>query len=77
MSPLLSLGLAAGIIVVGSLLVLAWHRFTSRRQRDGIAAFEREMRALAPDERARSVRRSTSPLDDSGPRPPGGVSPGP
>ncbi|MEO1065307.1 MAG: hypothetical protein AAFZ07_28155 [Actinomycetota bacterium] len=49
MSPLLSLLLAAGIIVVGTGLVLAWNRWTTSRQEDGISAFAREMQALAPD----------------------------
>lgn len=49
MSPLLSLLLAAGIIVVGTVLVLAWNRWTTSRQQDGISTFAREMRALAPD----------------------------
>ena len=49
MSPLLSLLLAAGIIVVGTGLVLAWHRWTASRQQDGISTFAREMQALAPD----------------------------
>jgi hypothetical protein len=75
MSPLLSLALAAGIIVVGSLLVLAWHRFSSRRQADGIAAFEREMRALAPNDPPARSRRVLP--GEGSPGRPGGPSPGP
>lgn len=75
MSPLLSLALAAGIIVVGSLLVLAWHRFSSRRQADGIAVFEAEMRALAPNEPPASSRPVLP--SDGPPGRSGGPNPGP
>jgi hypothetical protein len=88
-SPLLSLLLAAGIFIVGTGLVLAWHRWTSSRQEDGISTFAREMQALAPDRpitiddagpTERVIRPSDgSPSEDgtegSPPRP-GGLSPG-
>ncbi|MEM8902657.1 MAG: hypothetical protein AAGA17_11390 [Actinomycetota bacterium] len=88
MSPQLSLLLAAGIVVVGTGLVLAWNRWNTSRQADGITTFAREMQALAPDRPARAERTSTDPRrqpppdgavegDGSG-RPPrsGGVTPG-
>ncbi len=89
MSPLLSLLLAAGIIVVGTGLVLAWHRWTASREADGITAFAREMRALAPDrpldvDGAQPDERVIPPPDGSpsddrdqgSPPRPGGMTPG-
>ncbi len=89
MSPLLSLLLAAGIFVVGTGLVLAWHRWTTARQADGITTFAREMQALAPDrpidiDGADPNERVIPPTDgstsddgDHGSSPrPGGMTPG-
>ena len=89
MSPLLSLLLAAGIFVVGTGLVLAWNRWTTARQADGITTFAREMRALAPDSPlgidgddpdARTIRPDTGPSSGDGnpgsPPRPGGQNPG-
>ncbi len=88
MSPVLSLLLAAGIFVVGTAVVLAWHRWSMSRQEDGISAFAREMRALAPDrpigvDGAEPNQRVTPPGDTSGaddttgsPPRPGGLNPG-
>ena len=89
MSPLLSLLLAAAIFVVGTALVLAWHRWTAARQADGITTFAREMQALAPDRPLRvdgvgpDGRPDPSPDgapssdgDQGAPPRPGGMTPG-